>query len=62
MSIGALTLMTLTGSLVLVKLAVMATALIMLAKAMQHASHPGSMDPDLADVTSHKQARNASLY
>ncbi|MDJ0806696.1 MAG: hypothetical protein QNJ78_07660 [Gammaproteobacteria bacterium] len=44
-----------TGSLVLLKLAVMAIALILLAKAMLHVSHPGSMDPDLADVTLHRQ-------
>jgi hypothetical protein len=55
MSIGALTLMTLTGGLILLKLAVMAMALILLAKAMQHASHPGSMDPAVADVTLHEQ-------
>ena len=60
MSIGALTLMTLNGSLVLMSLTVMAIGLYLLAKAMRHVSHPGSMDPDLADVTLRKQPRIAS--
>jgi hypothetical protein len=60
MTLGTIMLLTLTGSLVLLKLALMAIAVMLLIKAMLHASHPGSMDPDLADVTSHRQLQRSS--
>ena len=55
MTLGTIMMLILTGSLGLLNLALMAIALMLLTKAMLHASHPGSMDPDLADVTLHRQ-------
>lgn len=54
MTIGTLTILTLTSGLMLFKLALMGAAVILLIKAMQTASHPGSMDPDMADVALQK--------
>ncbi|MET0072512.1 MAG: hypothetical protein ABW096_20965 [Candidatus Thiodiazotropha sp.] len=42
--------LTLTGSLILVKLGLMAFALLLLAKATMRAGHPGSMDPNFAEI------------
>lgn len=50
MTVSSILMMTLTGSLVLLKLALIAVALILLTKAMFYASHPGSVDPNLAEA------------
>lgn len=57
MSIGAFTIMTITGSLVVLKLAVMAAGIVLLARAMRYASHPGSMDPEAAEMVLLRQSK-----
>ena len=49
MTLGTMILLTINGSLLLLNLVLMAIALGLLAKAMRHARHPGSMDPGLVD-------------
>jgi hypothetical protein len=41
--------LTLTGGLVLLKLALIAFAVVLLVKASMLASHPGSMNPEFAE-------------
>ena len=46
MTIATILTLTLTGSLVLMKLGVMAIAILLLVRGSLRASHPGAMDPD----------------
>ncbi len=46
MTIATILTMILTGSLVLMKLGLMAIAILLLVRGSLRASHPGSMDPD----------------
>jgi hypothetical protein len=42
--------LTLTGSLILLKLGLIAFAMMLLVRATMRAGHPGSMDPNYAEI------------
>jgi hypothetical protein len=50
MTIATMLMLTLTGGLVLLKLALIAFAVVLLVKASMLASHPGSMNPEFAEI------------
>ncbi|MGD8908967.1 MAG: hypothetical protein PVI92_06420 [Chromatiales bacterium] len=50
MTLTALLFFTLTGGLVLIKLGLVAFGLLLLVRATLRAGHPGSMNPDFAEI------------
>jgi hypothetical protein len=50
MTVTTLLFLTLTGSLVLLKLGLIVFALLLLVRGTMRAGHPGSMNPDFAEI------------
>jgi hypothetical protein len=50
MTLTTVLFLALTGSLVLMKLGLLAFALLLLVRATMRAAHPGAMNPDFAEI------------
>lgn len=50
MTLTTMLFMALTGSLVLLKVGLVAFGLLLLVRGTMHAAHPGSMDPNYAEI------------
>ncbi|PUB88054.1 MAG: hypothetical protein B6D72_13605 [gamma proteobacterium symbiont of Ctena orbiculata] len=50
MTLTTMLFLTLTGSLILLKLGLIVFALLLLVRATMRAGHPGSMDPNFAEI------------